>query len=385
MSPQRIMLIAGEASGDALGAELVKALTSQLGAKPQMFGAGGSKMAEAGVDVIVDMTAHSVIGLIEVVKKYFWFKKVFEQLKQVAIDRQPDLIICVDFGVFNQRFAHAIREYTRSSANSKKWDPKIVRFVSPQVWASRPGRANKMAQDVDLLLCLFPFEKEWYAKRTPQLKVEFVGHPICDRSDRPSEKQGSTATPTIVLLPGSRVGELKKHLPVMIDTAKKILETQKAHFKMILPNERLAAQARALEVEQISNLEIHVGDPAGPLSEATIAISKTGTITLECAYFGVPTIAMYKTSWSTYQIGKRIVQVKYLAMPNLLADEVIFPELIQNDATADKITTEAIDLLNNANRREMIKSKLTKVIALLGGPGASGRAARAVLQLFKKG
>ena len=123
MNPQHIMLIAGEASGDALAAELVKALTAQLGAKPEMFGVGGPKMAEAGVEVIIDMTAHSIIGLIEVVKKYSWFKKVFEQLKQIAIKRQPDLIVCVDFGGFNQRFAHAIREFVRSSANSKKWNP----------------------------------------------------------------------------------------------------------------------------------------------------------------------------------------------------------------------------------------------------------------------
>ena len=139
-------------------------------------------MAAAGVDLAFDMTAHSVVGLSEVLKNYFKFRRLFHQLFQLALERQPDAIICVDFSGFNRRFAHAIRQYTRAHADwFHDWNPKLIQYVSPQVWASREGRAYQMARDYDLVLSIFPFEKDWYAKRVPQLPVEFVGHPIVDR------------------------------------------------------------------------------------------------------------------------------------------------------------------------------------------------------------
>jgi lipid-A-disaccharide synthase len=149
---------------------------------------------------------------------------------------------------------------------------------------------------------------------------------------------------------------------------------------MVLPNEALARLARASSPP--ASLEIQIGSLAEALAEATIAIASTGTVTMECAYFGVPTVALYKTSWSTYQIGRRIIQVKYLAMPNLLANESIFPELIQHDATAENIARTALELLNDAQRRETIRVKLTKVVESLGGPGASQRAAQAIVRLL---
>ncbi|MEO6036473.1 MAG: lipid-A-disaccharide synthase [Verrucomicrobiota bacterium] len=407
MKSKSFMLIAGETSGDMLAAELVKALKvgqasclpSELGrqdARPTFFGAGGPKMAEAGVDLAIDMTAHSVIGLIEALKSYSHFKKIFNELLQLAAKRRPDTIVCVDFSGFNRRFARAIREYIRKNQSSAgDWHPKIVQFVSPQIWASRSSRAEKMARDIDLLLCIFPFEKEWYAKRVPNLRVEFIGHPIVDRhavgtrstasqisSPSPVEKVGDTVerVPTILLLPGSRMGELKRHLPVMLEAAKQISAEHPAHFKMILPDEKLktlAEQSSAL----LPNLDIQIGGLAESLSHATLAFASTGTVTMECAYFGVPTIAIYKTSWSTYQIGRRIIQVKYLAMPNLLANDSIYPELIQQDATPEKIAMAANDLLENPLRRAEIKQKLAGVIASLGEVGASKRAAKAILEL----
>ena len=144
---------------------------------PQFFGAGGPKMAAAGVELAFDLTQHSVIGISDVLKNYFKFRRLFNQLLKLAIERKPDVIIGVDFGGFNLRFGHAIKEYVRNNPFSK-WNPKIVQFVSPQVWASRPGRANLLAADYDLLLSIFPFEKDWYAQRVPKLRVEFVGHPM---------------------------------------------------------------------------------------------------------------------------------------------------------------------------------------------------------------
>src|SRR6202142_460433 len=247
MKPKSFMLIAGEASGDLLAAELVSALlaASKLsvdGHTPQFFGAGGPKMAGAGVDLAFDLTQHSVIGISDVLLKYFKFRQLFQQLLALAIERQPDAIIGVDYGGFNLRFGHAIKEYVRNNPFSK-WNPKIIQFVSPQVWASRPGRANLLATDYDLLLSIFPFEKPWYAQRVPQLRVEFVGHPMIGRfskaesGKRKAETLECAATSPlssarhvaqfqsadvsahskILLLPGSRKSELQRHLPVMLD------------------------------------------------------------------------------------------------------------------------------------------------------------------------
>ncbi len=394
MKSNSFMLIAGEASGDLLGAELVKALralnSSNENSRMEFFGAGGPKMAEAGVNLAFDLTAHSVIGLLEVLKNYSQFKKLFDQLLHLAIDRKPDVIVCIDFSGFNRRFANAVRKFCRShEGRGKNWNPKIVQFVSPQVWASRPGRAEKMARDIDLLLCIFPFEKDWYARRVPNLRVEFVGHPIIERyanddlrftREAASDSSIGNRQLQIVLLPGSRAGELKRHLPVMIEAAKQISAKHSVKFKIILPNESLRQFVERTSSIS-SDFEIQIGNLANALSQATLAIASTGTVTMECAYFGVPTIAIYKTSWSTYQIGKRIIQVKFLAMPNLLANEIIFPEFIQDEATPENIALEAIEILNNPERQQKIKSKLVSVIQSLGGAGASERAAIAILSL----
>ncbi len=376
------MLIAGETSGDMLAAELVKALRATSPTSLEFFGAGGPKMAEAGVDLAMDMTAHSVIGLIEALKSYSHFKKIFHHLLQLAAEHKPDVIVCVDFSGFNRRFAHAVREFIRKNQSSVgDWNPKIVQFVSPQVWASRPSRAEKMARDIDLLLCIFPFEKNWYAKRVPNLRAEFIGHPIVERHGVQSSKSKvQSLTPLVLLLPGSRIGELKRHLPVMLEAVKEISAKHDVRFKMILPDEKLKQLADKLSAF-LSNLEIQIGGLAESLSQATLAIASTGTVTLECAYFGVPTIAIYKTSWSTYQIGKRIIQVNFLAMPNLLANEMIYPEFIQNEATPENISCEALVLLNDPERCAEIKNELTKVVESLGSPGASERAAKAILSL----
>ncbi|MBI3414590.1 MAG: lipid-A-disaccharide synthase [Verrucomicrobia bacterium] len=349
------------------------------GSGAQFFGAGGPKTAAAGVELALDLTQHSVIGLIEVLKNYAKFKRLFNRLLELAFERQPDAIICVDFSGFNRRFARAVRQRIRREGSN--WQPKIIQYVSPQVWASRPGRAKSMARHFDLLLTIFPFEKSWYAEREPELRVEFVGHPICDRFQVPNLKlQTPNPSPLVLLLPGSRVGELKRHLPVMFAALEKLQINQpEIRARMVLPNADLAALAQSFLPPD--ELEIQIGELDVALREATIAIASTGTVTMECAYFGVPTIALYKTSWSTYQIGKRIIRVQFLAMPNLLANEEIFPEFIQNNATAENISRAALELLNNAERRGRIIEKLREVVASLGGTGASQRAAEVIWKM----
>ena len=227
------MLIAGEASGDLLASELVGALREKFLARlsetsadaqplrtalaPRFFGAGGPKMAAAGVELAFDLTQHSVIGLAEVLKEYPKFRRLFRQLIQLAIARQPDVIIGVDYGGFNLRFGQAIKNFVRARRGPfRNWNPKLVQFVSPQVWATRPDRAQVLAENYDLLLSIFPFEQAWYARRVPKLRVEFVGHPMIGRSLKPEVQSLKSGTaPVVVLLPGSRADEVRRHLPVV--------------------------------------------------------------------------------------------------------------------------------------------------------------------------
>ena len=382
------MLIAGEASGDLLAAELVSALREKS-PDAQFFGGGGAKMAAAGVELAFDMTQHAVIGITDVLKNILKFRRLFNQLLALAIERKPDVIIGVDYGGFNLRFGHAVKAYIRDNPFSK-WNPKIVQFVSPQVWASRPGRADKMARDYDLLLSIFPFEKAWYAQRVPQFRVEFVGHPMIGRfanddlrftRREPANTSLVTRHPQLLLLPGSRKSELKKHLPPMLEALKLIQEKlPAAKAKMVLPNPGLVQLAKFLGVT--SGVEIQIGELPWALAESDVAIASTGTVTMECAFFGVPTVTLYKTSWLTYQIARRIVTVKSLTMPNLLAGETVYPEFIQNDATPENISRAALELLQDEVRRKTIKAQLAKIIKSLGEPGAPTRAATAVFSLF---
>ena len=382
MKPKTFMLIAGEASGDLLAAELVAALRAQS-PDATFFGAGGPKMSAAGMELAFDLTQNAVTGITDILKNVFKFRRLFNQLLALAIERKPDVIIGVDYGGFNLRFGHAVKEYVRNHPGA--WNPKIVQFVSPQVWGSRPWRANKLAADYDLLLSIFPFEKDWYARRVPQLRVEFVGHPMVNRfamEDGSRKLEVGIKNPsTVLLLPGSRRGELQKHLPPMLGALKLIQEKlPAAKAKMVLPDESLVQLAKSLGVT--ANVEIQIGDLPQALAEADVAIASTGTVTMECAFFGLPTVTLYILSWLNYQIGIRILTSKWLTMPNILADEVVFPEFLQYDATPENLSRAALELLQDESRRTKIKSQLTGIVSSLGEPGAANRAATAVLNLF---
>jgi lipid-A-disaccharide synthase len=400
MKPKSIMLIAGEPSGDLLGAELVHALRAELtvadvsytadsqplrtGLEPHFFGAGGPHMAAAGVDLALNLTEHSIIG-IPTLKTYWQGRQRFHQLIQLAIERHPDAIIGIDYNYFNLKFAHAIRQHLKDRTGPfHGWKPKLIKYISPQVWASRESRAFQIAHDYDLLLSLFPFEKDWYARRVPKLRVEFVGHPFVERFVKSANSPPPAPTvdgTRILLLPGSRRAELKRHIPVMLGALQLLRkEIPNLRAKIILPNDGLAEQVKSICPS--NEVEIQVGGLFEELKQTDLAISKTGTITTECAIAGVPTITLYITSPFTYELGKRIVKVKSLTMPNLLAGEEVFPEFIQNAATPENISRAALELLRNPSRRKTIQAKLTQVVASLGGPGASKRAAKAILKVL---
>jgi len=383
------MLIAGEASGDLLASELAIALRSQW-PEARFIGAGGIKMKLAGIPLAFDLTQHSVIGISDVLKNLFEYRRLFNELLALAIKQKPDAVIGVDYGGFNLRFGHAIKKYARKHRG--EWNPKIIQFVSPQVWASRPGRAKRLARDYDLLLSIFPFEKDWYAQRAPKLRVEFVGHPMIGRfvsrsRDNEAQIEKKMEPPhvgcyEILLLPGSRASELRKHLPAMLGALKLIREKLPAvKAKTILPNEGLKELADKLSAPQ-PVVEIQIGNLPQALAEADLAIASTGTVTMECAFFGVPTVTLYKTAWFNYAIAKRIATVKWATMPNILANDEIFPEFIQSAATRENIAGAALKLLQDEPRRAQIKKRLAEVVATLGGPDASTRAAFAISSLF---
>ena len=395
------MLVAGEASGDTLAAELVGALRQKVVASsldsttdvqplhtalaPRFFGAGGPCMAAAGVELAFDLTQHSVIGISDVFKNILKFRRLFRKLFRLALERQPDVIIGVDYGGFNLRFGRAIKQQVRAHRGRfNNWNPKIVQFVSPQVWASRPGRAYQMADNYDLLLSIFPFEQDWYARRVPKLRVEFVGHPMVERMQNAKCKmQNAKTSPVVVFLPGSRVDEVRRHLPVVTGTFELLRrEIPGLRAMMVLPNATLLESVKGSGLPPA--LELQVGNLSAALGEADLAITKSGTISMECAAFGVPAVVFYKTSWPTYLIARQLVSVKYLAMPNLMAGEEIYPEFIQDAATAENISRAALALLRDESRRAVVKAKLAEVVASLGAPGAASRAADAVVSLFSK-
>ena len=382
-----VLMIAGEASGDALGAELIEAMQAEPdGDLIDFIGAGGPKMAAAGQHAEIDLTQHAVVGIWEVLKNYGKFRQLFRQLLDLATRRKPDAIVLIDYPGFNLRFARAIRNYQSSGGAFRDWQPKIICYVSPQLWAWREGRVHAIARDIDLMLSIFPFEKEWYAERVPEFPVEFVGHPLVDRfplakpdgKSVPLDPDLFTEEPTVLLLPGSRRREIDKHLPVMLEAAVIFSEKIKTHLRMVLPSNEMLELARR-HIPTDIKIDLQVGGLAKALGQASLAIASSGTITMECAWFRVPTVVLYKTSPLTHALGRTLVKVPYLAMPNLLAGEELFPEFIQSAANADNLAEASLRLLRDRSERTRILDGLELVAAQLGESGAASRAARAVL------
>jgi lipid-A-disaccharide synthase len=192
------------------------------------------------------------------------------------------------------------------------------------------------------------------------------------------QKLENSAAPKILLLPGSRKSELQRHLPVMLGALKMIQDKlPDAKAKMVLPNQSLLQLVKSLG----ANVEIQIGELRWALAESDVALASTGTVTMECAFFAVPTVTLYKTSWLTYQIARRLITVKWLTMPNLLAEAEVYPEFVQHAATPENISRAALELLQDEARKTKIKTQLAKIIASLGKPGAAGRAAEAILSL----
>ena len=387
-----ILMIAGEASGDLLGAELIESIRRQPGGDEVDFiGAGGPRMEAASLRPEFDLSEHAVVGIWEVLKNYFKFRRLFRHLLELATRREPDAIVLIDYPGFNLRFAKAIRRYNAQGDGAfREWQPKIICYVSPQLWAWKEGRVYQVAKDIDLMLSIFPFEKDWYAERVPSFAVEFVGHPLVDRypAAKPAEKTVPldpdlfTEQPTVLLLPGSRRREIDKHLPVMLEAAVIFSEKIKTRLRMVLPSEEMLDLARR-HIPTGTEIDLQIGGLAKALGQASLAIASSGTVTMECAWFRVPTVVLYKTSPLTHALGRALLKVPYLAMPNLLAGEELFPEFIQSAANADNLAEASLRLLRDKAERTRILDGLDRVATRLGQPGAAPRAAQAVLAILE--
>lgn len=386
------MVIAGEVSGDFCAAELVRALRKASAdhgeeASPKFIGTG-PELERAGAKLAIDLTAHAVIGHLDALLGGFKFYRFLNYLYDLALSERPDVLVFVDYSGFNLRFARKLRARLKASRSGEfsNWDPKFIYYVSPQVWASRAGRVHQIAENIDLMLSIFPFEKEWYAKRKPDFPVEFVGYPLLDKymalSSAAAPRKRQRKEPFVVLLPGSRLKEVERHIPVMVAAARRIQAEQPIRLCMILPNVQLAGLARKLIGDQI-DIQIRIGGQAEILPEADLAITKSGSVTMECALFGVPAVVIYITSWLAYQIGRRIVNVRFLAMPNLIAAETVYPELIQDEATGANIARQSLYMLTNAECRTSVRKKLKGVIESMGEPGATRRAAAHIWKQVK--
>jgi len=355
-SQPTIMFIAGEASGDTHAAALIRA----IGSRARTFGAGGPKMREAGMELLVDLTEHAVVGLVEVLKNYGRFKRIFERLVAEAETRRPDAVVLVDFPGFNLRFA----------AQMKKRGIKVIYYISPQLWAWHASRARQIERDVDLMLTIFPFEKDWYRARAPKLPVEFVGHPLADAVGEPPKSEVRESK-RVLLLPGSREREVAKIWPVMAAVVDRMRDVK---FVAAAANETTAAMMRHPRVT------VEVGTARDWMRRATLAITASGTATMECAFCGCPMIVVYKVNWLTYLVGRLLVTVKWLAMPNVIAGRTLVPEFIQQEAVPHRIAAAARELLENEDQRAAMQRELAAVISTLGGPGAAERAARLILE-----
>lgn len=368
MAPQ-ILISAGEPSGEMYAAQLATALHSRTGA--HLFGLGGPRMREAGVELLADSSEVAVVGISEVMRRLPAVWRVYRQLADEAARRKPDLAILVDFPDFNLRLARRLHAQ----------GVRIVYFISPQVWAWRPGRVHLMKRLVERVICIFPFEEKFY--RNAGVPVDFVGHPLVDsvqprmtRAELCAQFGFEPADPMVALLPGSRPSELAHNFPTILDACRKLLHLQGRNCNLIVG---VAPSLSESEVARYARADLWVylavGKTYDALAAADVSVVASGTATVEAALLEAPMVVVYRVSATTAFIARRMVRTPHFAMVNLIAGRRVVPELIQEDFTAEAVAREAHRLLTDKPAREQMKSDLAEVHAKLGSRGAIERAA----------
>jgi len=372
-------MIAGEASGDLHGSHLVKEMLS-LDTTLQFYGVGGEKMKNEGVELIADSKEMAVVGITEVLLKLKRIYQIYRKLKNSLAANSPSLVILIDYPDFNLRFAR----------EAKRKNIPIVYYISPQVWAWRKGRIKKIGRLIKKMIVIFPFEKKIYEEA--KIDVDFVGHPLLDsiRSQFSREEAFrkfslSSGVTTIGLLPGSRMNEVKRHLPPMIEAIPLIA-------KQINPVQFIIPVAPGLDLGEVQNLvgskrknmRVVENNIYDVMRISDIVIVASGTATIEAAIMGAPMIVVYRVSPLTYLLGKMLIKVKNIGMVNIIAGKTVVPELIQKDVTPEKITSAVVQILENPSKQEEIKKELSNLKEKIGNPGASFRAAQIIISLLQR-
>lgn len=370
-----IYFVAGEVSADNHAAALMRSLR-ELDGELKFVGRGGPQMQEIAGEQFKNWIGEAaVLGLWEVLRKYGYFREQFHETLREIRESKPDAVIVIDYPGFNLRLARALRKQAPRQ--------KIIYYISPQVWAWNRGRIKRMAHFIDLVLCIFPFEVDSYNQAG--LRVLFVGHPMIERLQ--GRKIDTQRDPNLIgLFPGSRSREVRKIFPVMLETARELRKhNRNLRFEVAAASEQLAREMKPAvagldQSQDQAAIQIKVDGTPVIMQRAWAGIVTSGSATLEAAYFRLPFVLIYKVAWPTYLAARLVVSVKYLGMPNLLADKEVVPEFIQHRAKPDAFVKAMQPLIENANERERMISQFDVIIAKLGDSGASERAARAIIE-----
>jgi lipid-A-disaccharide synthase len=374
--PELLYIVAGEASGDLRGAELVKPLKT-LCPSLQVLGAGGPRLAALADGPFLDWSEEAVVGIWDVLRKYGYFKAQLNRMLEEIVATRPRVLLLVDYPGFNLRLAEAAKKLLP--------DLKTVFYISPQVWAWNRGRIPRMGRYLDLMLCIFPFEKPLY--EASGLHAEFVGHPMLD-SLAPLKTEAPRQHDLVGLFPGSRNREVSRLFPSMLEAAQILCRRHpKLRFEAAAANGRMAAWMR----EHIASRGLDPDfcpvtmDRFYPLAqEATLGMVCSGTATLEAAYFGLPMVITYKVAPLTYVLGRLLIRVPHLGMPNVLAKREIVPELLQEAASPEALARVTESLLTDSGRRSAQQTAFREIVTQLGQPGAGARAAQSVAAILKQ-
>ena len=382
----KIMIVAGETSGDTHAAALVRELKNvSPAASFEFFGATGAEMRAAGVETVLNADDLAIVGLPEIARALPMFWSAFKKLKQSAVTRKPDAVILVDFPDFNLKLAKSL----------KKEGLRIIYYISPQLWAWRKYRVKTIEKYVDLLLTILPFEKDWYAARGIS-HVEYVGNPLAGevyaqfgRTEFCKKYGLDSDQPIITLLPGSRHKEIVKILPPLIETCS-LMARENADLQFVIalgsPRRLMAAEteiekAREKKLTLPKKLIVVCGETREALKAADAAAVTSGTATLETAIIGTPLAIVYKTSALNYKLLRPLISVPHFGLVNLVAGERLAKELIQADFTPSNLARELFRLLEPETNRQM-REKLAEVTKSLHG-GAAQLAAAAILKEIK--
>ncbi len=360
-----LLVIAGDPSADRHGAALVRALKAR---KPgvRVTALGGPFLEKEANTFLYPLVGVGGFGFWEPLFKIPQLLKASAKVKEVLAKDPPDLMIPMDYYGFNIRMARLAHQQ----------GIPVTYYISPQVWASRPGRIQKLAEVVDKMLVIFPFEEELYRKAG--VTAQYVGHPLLEQLPAPGQP---APVPTIGLLPGSRRGTIKRHLPLLIDTVERLRKKlPEVHYVLFRPEE-IEAGFYDEYVRSYPWIEVTSDPQYEARKKLWFAISVSGTAALENMLLGIPMIIMYKLSALTYWIARKIIRVPYVGIPNLLAGKSIVPEVLQQDATPERLCDEATTLLGDAQKRSSIRQALLSLRSTLK-EGASARAADEILGML---